>query len=120
MVLVSSDWIGCRRGWGAVDRKHLQNLAKTKLKDAEALLGRKRWSGAYYLSGYVIECALKSCLLKYLGESDAIFGKRDYLKELAGCWTHDLVKLVNLAGLGAELGRACGANPVLATFWGVV
>jgi HEPN domain-containing protein len=51
-----------------VDRKQLQNLARIRLKDAKALLGRKRWSGAYYLCGYVIECALKACILRHLGE----------------------------------------------------
>jgi hypothetical protein len=102
-----------------VDRKHLQALARERLKDARALLGRKRWPGAYYLSGYVIECGLKSCLLKHLGESGALFGDRDYLKRLADCWTHDLVKLMTLAGLDAEFAAACAANPALANFWGI-
>ncbi|MBI1918689.1 MAG: HEPN domain-containing protein [Planctomycetes bacterium] len=102
-----------------MDRKKLQNLAKTRLKDAKALLGRKRWSGAYYLCGYAIECALKACLLRYLGESGAVFGEQSYLKKLADCWTHDLVKLVNLAGLDAEFGAARGVNAVLNDFWTV-
>lgn len=102
-----------------MDRKKLQNLAETRLRDAKALLGRKRWSGAYYLCGYVIECALKSCLLRHLGESGAVFGEPKYLKELANCWTHDLANLVKLAGLEAEFGVARGANPALDTFWGV-
>jgi hypothetical protein len=102
-----------------VDRKKLQNLAKTRLKDAKALLGRRRWSGAYYLCGYAIECRFKACLLRYLGESEAIFGDPDYLKRLARCWTHDLAELVNLAGLDAVFGAARGANPVLDAFWRV-
>jgi HEPN domain-containing protein len=102
-----------------VDRKQFQNLAKARLKDAKALLGRKRWSGAYYLCGYAIECALKACLLRHLGESEAVYGDPSYLKRLADCWTHDLVKLVNLAGLDSEFGIARGANPSLDTFWGV-
>jgi HEPN domain-containing protein len=102
---------------GAVDRKQLQNLARTRLKDARTLLGRKRWSAGHYLCGYVIECALKACLLRHLGESSAVFGDPGYLKKLFDCWTHDLVKLVNLAGLDAELGVACGANPALNHFW---
>jgi HEPN domain-containing protein len=95
----------------------LQKLAKARLRDAKALLEKKRWSGAYYLCGYAVECALKACILRHLGESGAVFGDRDYLKKLADCWTHDLVKLVNLAGLDAELGAACGANAVLRDFW---
>ncbi len=100
-----------------MDRKRLQKIAKERLKDAKALLGRKRWSGAYYLCGYAVECALKARLLRYLGESEAVFGDRDYLKELAKCWTHDLVKLVELGGLKTELQAACGANVVLNDFW---
>jgi len=102
-----------------MDRKRFQALAKARLKDAKALLGRKRWSGAYYFCGYVVECALKSCLLRHLGESGAVFGDQDYLKKLAGCWTHDLVRLVNLAGLDAEFGAARGANAALNDFWTV-
>lgn len=102
-----------------MDRKKLQRLAEARLKDAKALLGRKRWAGAYYLCGYAVECALKSCLLRYLGESEAVFGDASYLKSLADCWTHDLVKLVKLAGLDAEFGAARGANPALARFWDV-
>jgi hypothetical protein len=102
-----------------VDRKRFQNLAKTRLKDARALLGRKRWSGAYYLCGYVIECALKACFLRHLGESGAIFGDQSYLKKVADCWTHDVVKLVNLAGLDADFGAARGANAALEAFWTV-
>jgi HEPN domain-containing protein len=100
-----------------VDRKKLQALAKERLKDARALLGRKRWSGAYYLAGYVIECGLKACLLRHLGESASIFGGPTYLRRLGDCWTHDFVKLLNLAGLEADFGTACGANPALAAFW---
>jgi HEPN domain-containing protein len=114
-------WVTAVNGVGDnVDRKHLQALAKERLKDARALLGRKRWAGAYYLSGYVVECALKSCLLKYLGESAAVFGNPDYLKDLAKCWTHDLVRLVSLAGLEAEFGVARGANAALEANWGTV
>lgn len=100
-----------------MDRKKLQKLAKIRLKDAAALLGRRRWSGAYYLCGYAIECALKACLLRYISESGAIFSDPSYLKRLADCWTHDLVKLVNLAGLDADFGTARAANPTLDNFW---
>lgn len=100
-----------------MDRKQLQTLAKLRLGDAKALLGRKRWSGAYYLCGYAVECGLKACLLRHVGESGALFGDQQYLKKLADCWTHDLVKLVNLAGLDAEFGTARSANPTLEAFW---
>jgi hypothetical protein len=68
----------------------------------------------------VIECGLKACLLRHLGESDAVFGDEKYVRRLAECWTHDLVKLVGLAGLDADFGTARGANPTLDAYWGVV
>ena len=103
-----------------MNRKKWQNVARERLKDARALLGRKRWAAAYYMSGYVIECGLKACLLRYIGESDAVFGDEKYLKELSKCWMHDLVKLVELAGLTADFGTARGANPHLDEYWSVV
>ena len=48
-----------------------------------------------------------------------MFGDQVYLKKLADCWTHDLIKLVNLAGLDADFGVARGANVSLEAFWGV-
>jgi hypothetical protein len=72
------------------------------------------------MSGYAVECGLKACLLRYLVESSALFGEPGYLKKLADCWTHELVKLVNLAGLDAAFGAARGANPSLDGYWGVV
>ena len=99
-----------------MDRQHLQNLAKIRLKDAQSLLGRKRWSGAYYLSGYVVECALKACLLRHLGESASVFGVQGYLKQLNECWTHDVVKLVSLAGLEADFARHAARIPR----WGAI
>jgi HEPN domain-containing protein len=102
-----------------VNRTQLQNLANVRLEDAKVLLERERWAGAYYLSGYVVECALKACLLRHLGDSGAIFGEQSYLKRLSECWTHDLVKLVGLAGLDAEFGASRQSNSALDGFWGV-
>ena len=103
----------------AVDRKKLQNLAELRLQDAKTLLDMKRWSGGYYLCGYVIECGLKACLLRHLGESASVFGDRQYLKDLGGCWTHDLVKLVSLAGLDTDFKAICVSNLATGAFWSV-
>jgi hypothetical protein len=83
------------------------------------LLDGGRWAAAYYLTGYATECGLKACLLRYLGESSAVFGELGYLKSLTDCWTHDLVKLVKLAGLEQVFGTDRGANSALNAFWGV-
>lgn len=97
----------------------MQVLAKTRLADAKALLGRKRWSAAYYLTGYAVECALKSCLLHHIHETGVIFKDQKYLKELGGCWTHDFVTLVKISGLDEPFGVARGQNPVLEANWTV-
>lgn len=103
-----------------MDRLWFQALAKRYLEDVEAMLIMGRWSAAYYHAGYVIECGLKSCLLRYIGESGAIFGNVRYLKNLMDCWTHDFELLVKLAGLEVELGLARGANPLLHRRWLIV
>ncbi len=53
-----------------MNRSSLQNLANERIKDAEALLMAGRWSGAYYLAGYAVECALKACFAKKTREYD--------------------------------------------------
>nr|WP_232251424.1 hypothetical protein [Oscillatoria acuminata] len=35
-----------------------------RLKELEVLLNHRQYSGAYYLSVYVIECALKACITR--------------------------------------------------------
>ena len=94
-----------------------RQLADDRVADAKALLDAKRWSCAYYVAGYAVECALKSCVLTYVENSGVIF---DDPKFLAGCRTHKLEELVKLANLQATLGIALGVNPTLLTFWEVV
>ncbi len=95
----------------------LQRLAQLRIDDAQALLSAGRWAAAYYLTGYAVECALKSCVLRYLNDTGKIFEDADYLKRLSGCWTHDFTKLVNLAGMDAEFGNARKANATLNDYW---
>jgi hypothetical protein len=97
----------------------LQQLTQERILDAQTLLSAGRWTAAYYLAGYAVECALKSCVLAHLDRTGMIFRDREYLKKLADCWVHNLTKLVDLAGLTIEFGRARGANPILAANWEV-
>ena len=62
--------------------------ARKHLEDAETLLDGKRADGAAYLSGYVVECTLKSIML--LGKEEATKG-RD--------WGHNLKDLRHTASL---------------------
>ena len=45
-------------------RRDLRELALIRLKEAGVLLRNGKYDGAYYLSGYIIECALKACIAK--------------------------------------------------------
>jgi hypothetical protein len=90
-----------------------------RLEDAEALLRASRWAAAYYLAGYAVECGLKSCVLKHIEDTGAIFAPGDYLKDLSKCWTHDFGLLLKLAGLTSTHGVALGASPAFQTFWTV-
>jgi hypothetical protein len=102
-----------------VNRLDLQTLAERRIQDANALLLANRWAAAYYLAGYAVECALKACILHHVERTGMIFRDRKYLKDLGDCWTHQLDRLVNLAGLTVELGTATKANSALLSFWGV-
>jgi HEPN domain-containing protein len=101
-----------------VNRTELQRLSLERLDDARTLLDNGRWSGAYYLSGYALECAIKSCVLKNLEETGFIYKDRDNLKALEKkYWIHDLNGLVAVAGLTPVFGVACGADPLLQVYW---
>ena len=45
-------------------RNDFQRLALLRVKESRALLQRGFYKGAYYLSGYAVECALKACIAK--------------------------------------------------------
>lgn len=99
-----------------MNRVELQQLTRDRLRDAKALLAARRWSGAYYLSGYAVECAVKSCIIVYLMKTDQ-FPARRFSEQ---CWTHDLQQLVHLAGLQTALAAAIAADPVLHANWEIV
>jgi HEPN domain-containing protein len=100
----------------AMTRAKWQRLAQERLLDAKALLQAKRWTGAYYLAGYAVECGLKSCIIAFLMKTDQ-FPERRFSEQ---CWTHDLERLLGLAGLEAVLDTDMAANSSLQDSWEVV
>src|SRR5207253_710301 len=105
-----------------VSRPQLQQFAEDRVLDAQALIAAGRWSGAYYLSGYAVECGLKSCVLAHIERTGLIFKSKEYLNALPKCWTHDLVQLSEIAGLKNEIDNLTKphANAKLFANWGVV
>jgi HEPN domain-containing protein len=97
-------------------RAEWQKLAAERAKDAKALLAIKRWAAAYYLAGYAVECALKSCVIAYLMRTDD-FPDRRFSER---CWTHSLTQLVEVSGLEAALDTDLAADPDLLAHWAVV
>ena len=81
-----------------MNRSDLQQLAEDRVLDAEALLAAGRWSGAYYLAGYAIECALKACIARRTREFD--FYDPEIAKKV---FTHHLPTLLYLPKLERPL-----------------
>ncbi|MEG4985581.1 MULTISPECIES: HEPN domain-containing protein [unclassified Microcoleus] len=97
-----------------MNRQDLQNLALTRLEEVEVLLNNHKYSGAYYLSGYVIECALKACIAKQTQEFD--FPDK---KNVMDSYTHDLEKLVKVAKLDKEL-KSLLDDPNFSLRWSMI
>lgn len=97
-----------------MNRAELRQLSTQRIEEAQALLTAKHWPGAYYLTGYALECALKACVLAYVERTGIIFEDKKYAEK---CWTHDIEELVRLAFLTVERDKAAGTNPILGQNW---
>jgi len=97
-------------------RRDFQRLAELRVREAGALLRTRNPAGAYYLSGYAIECALKACIARRARRHEFPL-KADYVRRL---YTHNLEELLRLAELEAHLESEMKTNTALATNWGVV
>lgn len=98
-------------GSTTVNRADLQRLAKERISDAKVLAAH-RWSAAYYLAGYAVECALKACIAKLMKPEE--FPDRTFAEK---CWTHSLPQLLKLAGLEPDFDAAMLADPDLRRNW---
>lgn len=86
-------------------RNEFKNISNTRLKEVKALYRNGLHDGAVYLSGYVIETALKARICKLLDSDYPETGtvSRSYL-------THKFDDLVKLAGLQNQLDNERNAN----------
>ena len=90
----------------------LEQLAIVRLREAIELLHAEHFSGAYYLGGYVAELALKACIAASF-QPDTIPDRR--LVERV--YTHDIQKLVELAGFEADRLARVAIDPIFAENW---
>jgi HEPN domain-containing protein len=98
-----------------MNRNELIELARLRLKEAEALLATSNYSGAYYLCGYVIECGLKACIAKQTRLYDF-----PELKAVQEYWTHDLTRLVKAANLVDSLNQEARKDNLFESNWNTV
>jgi len=73
-----------------MNRLTLQRLSRLRLKEARVLLREGMYPGAYYMAGYVVECALKACIAKQTSRHDFPDKQRAFdchtHKSLLGKW----------------------------------
>jgi len=73
--------------------------SKHRLEDARALLNAGRWRGAMYMSGYAVECLIKTKLMRAYGcrnlhELEDELQRRNLLANQATVFTHQLELLL--------------------------
>lgn len=89
-----------------------RTLAEVRLKEARTLLAAGAFDGAYYLAGYVVECALKAVIVKDI--QAGVLPDKKYINDV---YTHDLEDLLKLAGLADDLKKA---SDEIKVSWSVV
>ncbi len=97
-----------------MNRRRFKGLARIRLREAQVLLDRGEFAGAYYLCGYVVECGLKACIAKKTRRHD--FPVRDSNK----LYTHRLNDLLTLAELTDSFESSMGMDPELGKNWQIV
>jgi HEPN domain-containing protein len=97
-----------------MNRADLQRLSNVRIREAKILFAEGEYSGAYYLAGYALECALKACFAKKVKKYD--FPN----KNMRNIFTHAPTELIVWAGLKDELLAARQTNSKFAAGWDVV
>jgi hypothetical protein len=95
--------------------KELKSLVAIRRSESLVLLKSRKYHGSYYLSGHMLEVAIKACIVKKInGQTmpDKKFVEKFY--------THNLEELLKLAGLFQQLTADCKSNPTFASNWSVV
>lgn len=96
-------------------RSDFQRLADVRVREAQALLTAGEYSGAYYLAGYAVECALKACICRqYPGET---FPSK--ARARGDVYIHNLALLIHEAELTATHRAEEDADSAFADAWNV-
>ncbi len=98
-----------------MNRKDLQSLANVRLREAQILFRAKEFSGAYYLAGYAVECAMKACIARQYRQHD--FPDRKIVND---SYTHELQKLAKVAGISEERLQRSNEDDVFQKNWALM
>jgi hypothetical protein len=98
-----------------MNRNDFQAISRLRLREARVLLRNGHPTGAYYLLGYAVECALKACVAKQMKRFD--IPEKDLINKV---YTHNLETLLNLSGLKPTLELDSKTGPALAVNWAIV
>ncbi len=99
-----------------LNRDALRMLADSRIEEARVLLGNNLWTGAYYMTGLSVECALKACLAGEVKEHD--FPDKEFVNAM---YVHNLEKLFKLNGaLWADLQTDVKSSSKLNVNWSTV
>ncbi len=80
----------------------LRDIAKARLEDSDVLYRARRYDGAVYLCGYVVEMALKAKICETLKWSGFPETKSEF-ENYRSFRTHSLDVLLSLAGVEQEI-----------------
>jgi len=98
-----------------MNRADLQQLSRVRIQEARSLFSVRLYSGAYYLAGYAVECALKACIAKETQRYDFPDKAR-----VINSYVHRPTELMNVANLAGPFQLARQANANLQASWIIV
>lgn len=99
-----------------LNRDKLRLLADSRLKEAGVLLDKAFWTGAYYMAGLAVECALKAYLASAVQPFD--FPDKNFVNR---AYTHKLKELAQLdAVFWEELQKEVSGDVKLESNWNMV
>ncbi|HCE1985903.1 TPA: hypothetical protein ACPVYA_004268 [Vibrio parahaemolyticus] len=97
-----------------MNKEDLKKLVDIRLAEANTLLQAENYHGAYYLAGYVLECAVKVCITNQVSAFD-FPNKQLAMKS----HTHNLSELITVAGLKQKLKEQEEADVEFSLNWAV-
>lgn len=100
-----------------IQRTALISIADDRIKDAEALLSKRRYDGASYLCGYAIELALKARLCRHLKWEEFPRTNSEFQGCNKGLKTHKFDDLLKFTGIERKIRRSYFSDWSIVSQW---